>query len=226
MDSIIDYYLSKEEKEEFLNIINSIYTHNEFIRRNTKEFLHHADVTLGKHIIEVACLTYKKAKKKKNIKIDLAVKIAIMHDLYELPWQNNEEARVNHFYNKHGFKHPLEACINSIIWFNDSFDNDENAKIIIDGIIHHMYPLPVRACTKNENDMELKNSNNFKKLDNKYKNMIIESTSRKKIGHYSICKSRYKEGRLVSKCDKIVSFSQIKNINSLLALITGKNKSI
>ena len=45
-----------------------------------------------------------------------------MHDLYTLPWQNNFEAKVDKFYNKHGFRHSIEALIN-----------------------HYMYLLPIRS---------------------------------------------------------------------------------
>ena len=230
MDTLIDLYLNSEEKEEFMGIVEPIYKSSEFIRRNTSEFYHHDDVTLSEHILEVALVTYKKSKKIKsdNYRTDLAVKIAMMHDLYTVAWQNNKNARVKHFPNKHGFRHPLESAINSIIWYPEFFKNDNDARIIIDGIIHHMFPLPVCTCENSSSVMELKNIDSFNKLDNKYKKMIIDSTNRYRIKgtRFSLCKSKYKEGRIVSKSDKKVSFSQINNIYGLLALLTGKNKNI
>ena len=227
MDKVIDKYLSAEEKEEFLSIINPIYNHKEFIKRDTSDFYHHGDITLSNHIIEVACLTYLKSKKiiKKNKKYNIkaAVLISIMHDLYCVPWQNNSESRVKNFSNKHGFRHPLEAVINSIIWFPECFSDENEAKIIIDGILHHMFPLGVRVYSK---DMELKNEDYLKLIDKKYIAIIKKSTKRLRIYHLSFARSKFKEGRIVSICDKKVSISQIKNLSSLTSLLTGRNHSI
>ncbi len=227
MDKVIDKYLNDLEKEEFLNIISLIYNHKEFKRRNTNEFLHHSDITLSNHIIEVACLSYLKGKKlqkkDKTFNLKACVLIAMMHDLYCIPWQNNDEARVKHFSNKHGFRHPLEAVINAITWFPELFDDDKQSTIIIDGIIHHMYPLGVRVLS---NHMELKNENDLKNIDKKYIEIIKKSTNRFKLFHLSFAHSKFKEGRVVSICDKKVSIRQIKNIYSLTSLITGNNKSI
>ena len=43
--------------------------------------------------------------------------------------------------NKHGFVHPIEAVVNAITWFPQYFKTKEKTVIIIDGIIHHMFPL-------------------------------------------------------------------------------------
>ena len=228
LNKIIDKYkLSNDEKEEFINIINSIFIHKEFQKRMTNEFLHHSNITLGEHILEDAVLTYLLCKKRNNINVDLAVKIAMLHDLYTNPWQNNKKNKVNNFCNKHGFRHPIEAVINAITWFPDLFEKEEDAKIIIDGILHHMYPLPVRTFVDSDvNKMELKNFNLINELSEKNKKIIIKSLNRNKINKYSFSKSIYKEGRIMSKADKKVSRSQIKNINSLTALVTGHNKSL
>ncbi len=222
------YSLSDNEKKEFLKIVNPIIEHKEFQRRLTKEFLHHSDITLGEHILEDALITYKlsKKEKKKNININLAVKIALFHDLYTIPWQNNKEnTKVKKFSHKHGFRHPIEAAINASYWYKDEFKNEEEAKILIDGIIHHMYPLPVTRTKRIEED-ELKNYDLFLKLPKNIQQMIKDSANRTKVFSYSLCRSKYPEGRIMSKSDKMVSFHQIKNLNSLTALLTGKNKSI
>ena len=153
--------------------------------------------------------------------------MAIMHDLYKLPWQNNPESKSKKFMNKHGFRHPIEAVINSIKWFADEFKNDKEAKIIIDGIVHHMWPLPVRVLSNiDENNLELKNYKALENLSKKHQQMIIESSNRCKIGSLSFAKSKYIEGRILSKADKKVSFKQFESITSILALITGKNKKL
>jgi len=229
-DSIIEKYLIKyqfnnDEKKEFLTIFSPMYNNIEFQKRMTNEFLHHGVITLGEHIIEDAILTYKLAKKvkKTNFRVDLAVTIAILHDLYTVPWQNNKAAKVKHFFNKHGFRHPVEAVINSITWYPEKFQKEDEAKIIIDGILHHMFPLPVRYLNST---IELKNKELYDNLDSSYKDIIDNSLKRKKIGSVSFSRSIYTEGRIMAKADRIVSRRQIKDFSSAKALLTGHNKKI
>ena len=50
------------------------------------------------------------------------------------------------------------SLINAINWYPHIFDNEDESAIIIDGIIHHMYPLPVSASKEiDENYLDLKN---------------------------------------------------------------------
>ena len=226
---LVNKYLTDEQsKERFYEIINPIIVHDEFQRRLTDEFLHHSDITLGEHIIEDAILTYLYSIKKKNLNIDIAVKIAMFHDLYTIPWQNNKKnTKVKKFTNKHGFRHPVEAAINACYWFPNEFKNEETSRMIIDGIIHHMYPLPVTRINKNNiNKCEIKNYDRFLEIPDNLKKIIYESCNRGKLFKVSICKSKYKEGRIMSKMDKRSSLKQIKNVSSAFALITGKNKSL
>ena len=131
----------------------------------------------------------------KDVSVENAVVIAMFHDLYELPWQNLNVKKIMR--NKHGFVHPIEAIVNAITWFPKYFETKEKAFIIIDGVIHHMFPLAVRAI--DEEDMELNNSDKYNKLPQKYKDMIKLSTNIGKIGHYSLRKSMFIEGRIMSK---------------------------
>ena len=90
-----------------------------------------------------------------------------------------------------------------------------------------MYPLPVRVFTDNNNNsLEIKNYFQIDKLTETNKKIIISSSKRKKIGNISICRSLYKEGRVMSKADKLVSIRQIKNLDSAISLITGHNKRL
>ncbi|MBR1386773.1 MAG: hypothetical protein IJ568_08090 [Bacilli bacterium] len=223
------YNLDDDERKELLAIINPIICHDEFKRRTTSEFLHHSDITLGEHIIEDAVETYKlckkKNKKKAKVNTRLAVIISMFHDLYTNPWQNNKSNKVKKFSNKHGFRHPLEAVINAYNWYPDFFQNDKEAVIIIDGIIHHMYPLPVSRF-KTDNKNELKNYELVNNLNKNIKDMIYLSSNRNKLFNFSFSKSKYLEGRIMAKADKKVSLKQIKNVSSGLSLITGKNKKI
>ena len=212
-----------ENKEEFIKIVEPIISHEEFQKRfDNKQYPHHGNTSLGQHIISDAIMTYKLAQKKKcNVK--LATLTAMFHDLYELPWQNSGR-KESRFTNKHGFTHPLEATINAITWFPEYFDED-NYKVLIVGILHHMYPFPVRAL--NNIDAELNNKHKLETIDDLLKEYIIESSNRKRIGTISFSRSKYKEGRLVSLADKLITLRSDKlSPNACIALVTGRNKDL
>ena len=221
------YHISVEDANKILEVINPFFKHPEFERRMKEPFLHHADITLGEHILEDVIVTYllgrKYQRKGKKINLSLALKIAIMHDLYTEPWQNSK-IKHNYFFNKHGFTHPLEAVINAYCWYPESFEDCKERKILIDGILHHMYPLPVRRFILSK--LELNNIYLITKLPNEIQEDIQKSLNRGKIFSISLSKSKYFEGRIISKADKKVSLRQIKNFYSFWALFTGKNKSI
>ena len=228
---MLKYGLFKDERKEFFKIIYKIFRHKEFQRRMTSEFNHHNDITLGYHVLEVALCTYKTCKKKieKGIKvnIDVAVKIAMLHDFYELPWQNNKESSSKNLIHKHGFRHPIEAAINAIYYYPFLFKDRKESMMIIDGIVHHMYPLAVPVLTGfDTNEIELKNYDKVKKIDNELLEQIIYSTNRGRIIKLSLCKSRYKEGRIVSNSDTLVSINNYESLKGVPALITGVNKNI
>ena len=221
------YKLTLSDIKRIDKVIKPIYKHKEFKRRLTNEFLHHSDITLGEHILSDTIVTYKLCKKsKKDIDIDTALIIAMMHDLYTKQWQNSIENKNKKFLNKHGFTHPLEAIINAINWYPEYFKDIDKANIIIDGVIHHMYPLPVRVFDPSNNKMELNNYDLIKNIDKNLIDIMIKSTSRKRSGIVSTSRSKYIEGRILSKADKKVSVRQIKNVGSAKALITGKNNSL
>lgn len=222
-----EYKLDKKQQEELIEYIYDIYIHPEFQKRLTDKFMHHDQVSLGRHILEDTIITYKlvKKKKRKNYNLSVALYIAMFHDLYTKPWQNAPTNNV--FTHKHGFRHPVEAVINALNWFPDYFDKD--AYKIIDGIIHHMYPFPV--CTFYDDDtniLELENYNLIENIDDKYLGMIKKSSCRFKIFGVSFSRAKTKEGRLMSKVDKKVSINNFRHtkVGSKLALLTGKNKHI
>ena len=226
-DLTLLYGFSLEDQEKFLNIIRPIVFHKEFKKRyNAKKYPHHGEVSLGKHIIEDALVTFLLVKNNPNndLNIKVAVLIAMFHDLYEKPWQN-ASVKKKFFVNKHGFTHPLEAVINAITWYPEYFTN-EDAFMIIDGIIHHMYPFPVRAID-NILNIEINNLNKFKKLPLKFQKMIILSSNRLRVDKISITKSIFLEGRILSKADKMVAMQKdLNSFSSLMALLTGKNKTL
>ncbi len=223
------YHLTEEEKREIDIIIKDIYSHTEFIKRCEKPFYHHDRVTLGQHIIEDAIMTYilsRKYKNKNNYDISIALKIAMFHDLYTEPWQNN--GYNTKFLNKHGFRHPLEAVINVINWYPQYFKNERESRKIIDGILHHMYPLPVDRFNDTNNNAELINYDLIENLTDEQKRILYLSTSRGKIGLVSLSKSKYLEGRVMSRADKKVSLGNYKGskVGSIISLLNGKNKHL
>ena len=221
----IKYNLTKQDETTIYRSIKPILFHKEFIKRLDKEFYHHGTTTLGEHILEDTIITYKLAKNK-DINLDLALKISMMHDLYTTPWQNNPINKQNTFH-RHGFSHPIDAAINSMVWFKKEFKNPRKAEILIDGIVHHMYPLPVTAFyTSNTNELELDNFDLIKKIDKRNIKILIDSSNRNKIGKVSLSRSKYKEGRIMSKADKKVTLKQLTNVNDYASLVTGYNKSI
>ena len=83
-----DYKLDSSDTRKLWKIIEPIATHEEFIKRSTDPYFHHDIKTLGDHILCDAIVTYKLANKlrkdKKDLKpinINLAVIIAMFHDL-------------------------------------------------------------------------------------------------------------------------------------------------
>ena len=150
----------------------------------------------------------------------------MFHDLYELPWQNSGLIK-SRIQNRHGFTHPIEAAINAVTWFPEYFQNEDEATILIDGIIHHMYPFPVRSLKEGFMETELNNLEKINNLPINLKNIIINSSSRKNIFRVSFSKSLYNEGRIVAKADKIVALRKEKpNFNTYMASITGKNLNL
>lgn len=233
------YNFNQLETVNFWNIINPIFFNGNFLRRMEKDFPHHDDVSLGHHIVSDAAVTYKICQKNKYVNADIdknvAVIIAMMHDLYTLPWQNNPENFQEYSFNGHGYRHPLEAIVNAINWFPEYFEDRKKAEKIIDGVIHHMFPFPVRAI--DGTTLELKNAENYDKIPEDLKQMIIESSNRGlKIKHFSLCPSKFKEGRIMSFSDKKVAIiddtieslrkNGFKTFRGITALKTGANKNL
>lgn len=223
LKNFLDYGFTLPEQEDFTKIVHPIISHPEFEKRCTDNFPHHGNTTLGEHILKDAMITYRLANiyKSKHPNMDISVKtavvIALFHDLYTNPWQNVDND--NPLYEKHGFMHPIEAVINAYDWYPEYFDDEEISKKIIDGVLHHMYPFPVR---KINDEIEI---NEKKITDFKFYDILVYSTKSKRE---NLCfkKATFIEGKLVSKADKLVTVKEIKNISSLVALVTAKNKSI
>lgn len=228
----LKYNLNNKSSKILWNLIKPICLHPEFKIRNCNPFWHHGSTTLGEHIMSDAIVTYKmiykinnKRKKLDFINLKIAIYIAMFHDLYEEPWQNNTKSKEKKFKNLHGFTHPIEAVVNAITWFPNLFQDEIESLMIIDGIMHHMYPFPVRAI--DEYSIELNNQEKFNQLPMIYKKMMFISTNIGKVGAFSFRKSFYIEGRIMSRADKFVSIrKEISSAGAYLSLITGKNKKL
>lgn len=223
------YKLSDSDTQKLWDIIKPICEHEEFIKRCNPPFFHHDIKLLGEHILSDTIKTYKiinkfnEKKKKDIININLAIYISMFHDLYECPWQNQKIK--NKFCNMHGFRHPLEAVINAISWYPEYFENKKEAVIIIDGILHHMFPLAVRAIDKKP--LELNNQEKYDALPQIYKDYLKSLTASGKMGHFSLRSSFFLEGRFVSRADKLVTINRdLKSVNGYLTLIGKSNKNL
>ncbi len=230
VNKIIDKYnMTEEERSTFWNIIMPIFKHEEFQKRmNPSLYPHHDTVSLGDHIISDAILAYILAKKKtSSIDISLSVIIAMFHDLYELPWQNSNIHK-NMYVNNHAFTHPIEAIINAIYWYPEYFKDLDKALIIIDGVIHHMWPFPVRAIDSDIEKLELNNLKKWKFIDENLKNEIIASSKRYllKSLHLSCIRSKYIEGKIMSKADKKISLIKDISLKGCISVITGSNSNL
>lgn len=222
----VKYNLNKSETRELFKYIYNIMFHKEFLKRTSNNFLHHGNTTLGEHILEDTIIAYKLSKNSKNkVNKELTVKISMMHDLYCEPWQNNKTS--TKFKHAHGFRHPVEAAINSMVWFKEEFDNPVKAEILLEGIVHHMYPLPVMSFRNTkDNIFELRNFDLLKEIPIRNIKLLEKVCDNHFFNNFSFRRSKYIEGRVMSKADKKASLNQFNNMSSVLALVTGKNKTI
>lgn len=152
----------------------------------------------------------------------------MFHDLYTIPWQNSP-IKDQRFINKHGFRHPIEAVINANTWFPEAFIDEKETEIIIDGIIHHMFPFPVqRYIDSSSNALELRNFEKTRQMSATARSYLIQSSNKGRIGDISLALSAYNEGIITCCSDKITSIKNLQStdINGLIALITGKNKTL
>ena len=167
-------------------------------------------------------------KKNNLLDLELAVKIAMMHDLYEEPWQNRHH-KVSNFFHLHGFRHPIEASINAAYWFKDEFRDIERARKIIDGIVHHMYPLPVNRVKNFDTNLL---STLIDMVEKDYEYIVIDYPAGIENGLHSAIKratkaivvlndepNSYSDGRKVTR---ILKAKRIKEIHYVINKYSGK----
>lgn len=120
-------------EQEFLDYINPIITNDEFIKR--KDYMHHINLSVYDHSMQVAYKSYLFAKKHKLDVKSITIG-ALLHDFYYKPWQENKTKKK--FREMHGFVHAKEALENS----KKTFPELINPKIE-DIIVKHMFPLNI-----------------------------------------------------------------------------------
>ena len=74
-------------EQEFLDYINPIITNDEFIKR--KDYMHHINLSVYDHSMQVAYKSYLFAKKHKLDVKSITIG-ALLHDFYYKPWQENK----------------------------------------------------------------------------------------------------------------------------------------
>lgn len=195
--------LSDEEKDDLFYIIKKIVVHPEFIKRMNRIIVSKTKKPLGERILTDACITYLLCKNKRKVNVSVAVKIAMFHDLYPVRRKKSKKVETSKFRNKHGFRHPIEAVINAYNWYPELFPNNLETKMIIDGIIHHMFPIPVTKVKNFKlNANELNNYDETKNLPKYIIDDIVESTERGSLINFSLTRSKYKEGRIVYEAER------------------------
>jgi uncharacterized membrane protein/HD superfamily phosphodiesterase len=119
----------KPVENEFYEIINDIYEHEEFLK--LKEHYHH-NSSIYEHVMEVSYFSYKACK---FLKLDYqsAARGALLHDFFLYDWRNHDvpDLPEDKF---HGFEHPKIALENATKHFTL---NDIEKDIVV----KHMWPL-------------------------------------------------------------------------------------
>lgn len=222
--AIFDYYkLTEEEKYLYSQIAKPIIENYEFQKRLSKEFKHHGDETLGMHIITDSILAYKLTRgilaRRSDAKLspEDTLIMSLFHDLYTFPWQN--AVKKSKVIDRHWYVHPIEAALNSMEWFPEYFCCESEEKYV-DGIVHHMYPVPVRKI-----DGENIELNNAYLLANERYFELLKNSTRSFLDGVSLRPANSEEGRILCYADKLAAFHEVKDVRSAIICFTGKNDS-
>ena len=120
---------NKEDKEEFLSIINDIIT-NDTVKQ-MKNYIQHCDTSCFEHCMHVAYYSYYLCKIF-NLDYRSTARGAMLHDFFLYDWR--EKHRDPEFYGLHAFMHPRIALRNALLIFN----LNEKEQDIIE---KHMWPV-------------------------------------------------------------------------------------
>ena len=120
--------------DEWYKNIKPIIEHPEFQKR--KQYMHHGNISVYDHTLNVSLLAYKMAKKRK-LDTKSASIAGILHDFYETPWMEDTEKKP--LFKRHGFTHAKNALNNAKKYFNEYLN-----PVIEDAILRHMFPLNIK----------------------------------------------------------------------------------
>lgn len=119
--------------KEFIKYIEPILNSEEFLKRKT--YMHHENISVYDHCLQVAYRSYLCAKRHNLNCKDISIG-ALLHDFYYKPWQNNTIKKP--FFKMHGFVHAREALENAKKNYPELI-NDR----VCDIILRHMFPLNI-----------------------------------------------------------------------------------
>ena len=133
---------SFDEMDELYSCIEEILNHDKWKEMTTCK--HHLD-SKAIHLLEVCCVSWRKAKKIKNCDASSVAIGALLHDFFFYDWQKEKVnletlsiKRKIYTTKMHGFLHPLIAFDNAHKFFPHLIN-----KKIEDIIIKHMWPLTI-----------------------------------------------------------------------------------
>lgn len=122
----IDFY-------EWYEFVKPILENEEF--QNRKKYMHHDDITVYDHVINVSLKSYSMAKRLHLNWKDASV-AGLLHDFYCNPWMSAKIKKP--FFQKHGFTHANDALQNSRKYFSEYMN-----PVVENAILRHMFPLNI-----------------------------------------------------------------------------------
>lgn len=123
-----------DDFKEFFELAEEILTHPRF--QDQKAYIHHKDISLFDHSIEVAYGAYKVAKRMR-LDIRAVVRGGLLHDFFLYDWHVEGQKERKPLFKKHGFTHARAAFDNA----SNYFDLSKKERDII---LKHMFPLNIR----------------------------------------------------------------------------------
>lgn len=126
--------MKKEKYEQYLQIVNPILNHEEFLKR--KNYRHHKNKTVYEHSMQVSLLAYRMSKYLPKVDEKSVAIAGMLHDFYDKPWMDISIKKP--FFQKHGFVHAKEARENAYKYFPELMN-----KKIENMILRHMFPLNI-----------------------------------------------------------------------------------
>ncbi len=132
MEYIKTYKLSPENSDGFYSVVGDLLETKEVL--SMKQYEQHLEIDRLQHILGVAYLSYKIAKKL-GWDYKSSARAGVLHDLVYYDWRDGVTGK---WHRLHGYKHPRLATMNA-----KELCSDLN-EIEYDAIIKHMWPLTLK----------------------------------------------------------------------------------